>query len=219
MRDVVVVGTGGQARELRAILEAVGGPWNVVGFVDDVLGATETQVHGLPVLGTVGWLAAHPTMAVAVGIGATPTRKRVVERIRSFGAREFPTLVHPTASVGPRVELGEGVYVCPGAILTTDIRVGHHVLVNFGCTIGHDVVIEDFATVAPGANVSGTVTVEEGSDVGTGASIIQGLTIGSWSVVGAGAAVVHDVLPNTTVVGVPALQIKERPAGWHMEST
>ncbi|MEA2558083.1 MAG: hypothetical protein QOG88_1621 [Actinomycetota bacterium] len=205
MTDLVIVGTGGQAREIHAIVEALvaaGEPWNVLGFIEDAQGP-ET-VHGLPVLRPLDWLAEHADVAVATGIGATPMRARVIDRIAGFGARTFPTLIHPAASVGPRVEFGEGTIVCPGAVLTTDIRVGAHALLNFGCTVGHDAVIGDLVTVAPGAHISGTVHIGRGADVGTGASIIQGLQIGDWAVIGAGAAVIRDVPPNRTAVGVPA---------------
>lgn len=217
MTDLVFAGTGGQARELHAIAEALGAAWNPIGFLDDEPGAAISDVHGLPVLGGVDWLDKSSVPAVAVGIGSPATRRKVVERIRTFGPRRFPTLVHPAASVGPRVTLGEGVFICPGVVVTTDVMIGDHVLLNFGCTVGHDAVIEDFATVAPGAHISGRVHVGEGSDVGTGASIIQGLSIGEWSVIGAGAVVVSDVPPNTTVIGVPAHVVKSRRSGWHLE--
>lgn len=219
MTDLVFAGTGGQARELHAIAEALGAEWNPIGFLDDDPGAAFFSVHGLPVLGGLDWLEGHPEPAMAVGIGSPPTRRKVVERIRAFGPRRFPTLVHPMASVGPRVELGEGVSVCPGVVVTTDVAIRDHVLLNFGCTVGHDAVIHGFATVAPGAHVSGRVRIGEGSEVGTGASIIQGLSIGEWSVVGAGAVVVGDVPSNATVIGVPARVTKSRKPGWHLEGS
>ena len=214
--QIVIVGTGGQAREIHALLQALvgqGETFELVGFLDDDVAKTGEAVHGVPVLGGVDWLSNKSGIGVAVGVGATPTRRRVVERIGTLGGHGFPVLVHPSASVGPRIDLGDGTVVGAGAILTTDIQVGRHVLLNFGCTVGHDVAIEDFATVAPGAHVSGAVRIEEGADIGTGASIIQGLTIGAWSVVGAGAAVVRDVPAHTTVVGVPASVIETRDSG------
>ena len=214
--QIVIVGTGGQAREIHALLEALadqGEPFELVGFLDDDVVTAGEAVHGVPVLGGLDWLSGKTGIGVSVGVGATATRRRVVERIETLGNHMFPALVHPSASVGTRVDLGDGTIVGAGAILTTDIQVGRHVLLNFGCTVGHDVAIEDFATVAPGAHVSGAVRIEEGADIGTGASIIQGLTIGAWSVVGAGAAVVRDVPAHTTVVGVPASVIETRDSG------
>ena len=213
MNGVVIVGTGGQARELHALLEALDRPCE--GFVDDDPGRPST-VHGLPLLGDLNWLDLHRDADVVVGIGAPATRHAVVSRLRAMGVDRFPTLVHPDASVGPRVELGIGVYVCPGAVLTTDVRVGDHVLVNFAATIGHDALLEDHVTVAPGVHVSGAVTVGQGADVGTGAALLQGVQIGAWSIVGAGAVVREDVEPNTTVVGVPAREIARRETDWQL---
>ncbi len=216
MTDLVIVGTGGQAREAHAIVEALGHSWTVLGFLDDAA-AIGTRVHDLPVLGGVDWLRDQPGMAVCVGVGLTWSRKALVDRASRFDGMTFPTLIHPTASVGPRVELGQGTLVCPGAVLTTDIGVGEHVLLNFGCTVGHDTVIEGFVTVAPGAHISGAVHIGEGADVGTGASVVQGRSVGAWSLTGAGAAVIEDVPANATVVGVPARVTRQRPAGWHLE--
>ena len=44
--------------------------------------------------------------------------------------------------------------------------------------------------------------------VGIGACVKNGVTIGKHVIIGAGAAVVSDVPDNTTVVGVPAGNIK-----------
>jgi sugar O-acyltransferase (sialic acid O-acetyltransferase NeuD family) len=214
MVDFVIVGTGGQAREIHALLGAITvGPAYEAAFLDDDPAKAGETIHGVPVLGGIDWLAGKTGMGVAVGIGTTATRRDVVQRIESLGDFVFPTLAHPGASVGPQVELGEGTIVGAGAVLTTDIHVGRHALLNFGCTIGHDASIADFATVAPGAHISGAVRIDDGADVGTGASIIQGLTVGAWSIVGAGAAVVRDVPPHSTVVGVPATVIETREPG------
>ena len=213
MVDIVLIGTGGQARELHALLEATDGIWNVIGFIDDDPGMADAEVHGLPVLGDVGWLSAHAEVEVALGIGSPATRSLVVRRL---SPRRFPTLIHPAASIGARVTLGEGVIVGANAVVTTDVDVGGHALLNFGCTVGHDAVVGRFATVAPGAHLSGGVLLGEGCDVGTGSSTVQGISIGAWSTVGAGAVVLADVPADTTVVGVPARPIKRREPGWQL---
>ena len=53
-------------------------------------------------------------------------------------------------------------------------------------------------------------TIEEGCLIGAGAKILGNITIGKNSKVGANAVVLHDVLSNTTVVGIPARTIKSR---------
>ncbi len=207
VRDLVIYGTGGFAREVHQLLEDLNSrrqEWNIVGFLDDDDAKWGKDVHGLPVLGNAGWLAGRSEVGVSVGIGGPRSKKDVVERCRAAGGTSFPVLVHPLAWIGNRVKLGEGTIICAGARITTDIEIGRHVILNLDATVCHDTVIEDYVTIAPSVNVSGGVRLMEGADIGTNASFIPGVRVGAWSKVGAGAAVVRDVAAAATVVGVPA---------------
>jgi sugar O-acyltransferase (sialic acid O-acetyltransferase NeuD family) len=175
-----------------------------VGFLVDREHRKQSIVHGLPVLGDVGWLAEQPDALVAVGISDTAVRRRIVREIEGKTRAQFLLLQHPRAWIGEGVEQGMGSIVCAGALITTDISIGRHVQVHVGCKIGHDVTIGDFVTVAPGANISGHVEIGEGTFVGTGAIILPHVRVGCWAIVGAGAVVTKDVADNTTVAGVPA---------------
>ena len=221
MRDLVIVGTGGFAREVHQLVEDVNAEksnWNVLGFIDDDPQRDNAVVHELPVLGTREWLSEREGLSVAIGVGAPSTRWRVVrEMARNNSGLVFPRLVHPLAWVGRRIQMDIGVIVCAGNLLTTDLRLGSHVILNLDCTVGHDCDIGDFVTVAPSVNVSGGVRVGEGCDLGTGSTVIQGITIGAWTVVGAGAVVVKDLPSNVTAVGIPAKPVKQREEGWYRE--
>ena len=120
-------------------------------------------------------------------------------------------LVHPRVEMSARVELGEGVVVCAGSIITTNVRLGDHVHVNVSCTISHDVSIGDYATLSPGVHVSGHVVIAEDVFIGTGANIINGragapLTIGKGAVIAAGACVTKSVEAGALMAGVPAVR-------------
>jgi sugar O-acyltransferase (sialic acid O-acetyltransferase NeuD family) len=221
MRDLVIVGTGGFAREVHQLVEDVNAEksdWNVLGFIDDDPQRDEAVVHELPVLGTREWLSEREGLSVAIGVGAPSTRWRILRELAQKNpGLVFPKLVHPLAWVGRRIQMDIGVIVCAGNLLTTDLRLGSHVILNLDCTVGHDCDIRDFVTVAPSVNVSGGVRVGEGCDLGTGSTIIQGTTIGAWTVVGAGAVVVKDLPSNVTAVGIPAKPVKQREEGWYRE--
>ncbi len=217
MKDLVIFGTGGFAREVHQIVEDFDqdkSAWNFIGFLDGNPESHNKEIHGFPVLGGAEWLAGRHGVAVVVAIGGPAGKRKLVEQIRAVDETSFATLVHPLAWVGNRVSLGEGVVICAGTLITTDIRIGNHVILNLDCTVGHDSCIEDYVTVAPSVNISGCVKVGEGCDLGTNSTVIQGITIGHWSVVGAGAVVVRNIPSNTTAVGIPAKPIKERPEGW-----
>jgi sugar O-acyltransferase (sialic acid O-acetyltransferase NeuD family) len=217
--DLVIFGTGGAGRDAEQIVRDINAErstYNLLGYLDGNAKAHGADVHGLPVLGDLDWLVEHPAVHVAVAVGNTPSRRRLVLRLESQGHSRFATLIHPLAWVGKWVKVGEGSTLYPGCMLTTDIQVGRFVLLNVGTKLGHDTVAEDFVTLAPAATVSGNVRIGTGCDLGTNCSVNQKLQLGQWSIVGAGAAVVRDVPENVTMVGVPARILRTRPAGWHL---
>lgn len=220
MRNFVIIGAGGFAREVLDIFEAcidAGEDCKVLGYiVESQFGGPGTIINDKPILGGFEWFKTQPPGTYTVcGVGAPEVRRRLTLQAEQNGAR-FGNIIHPHAVVTRRITLGEGVVITAGCIFTNQIRLGNHVHVNLDCTIGHDAVLEDYATLAPGVHVSGHVTLGEGAYVGTGANIIEKKKIGAWSVVGAGSVVTSDVPPNTTLVGVPGKVVKVRPEGWHL---
>ena len=203
----VIVGAGGMGREAAAWALDADPRRELVGFVDDDPATHGTEVAGLPVLGSVDEFTRLGDAEVVVAIGNPASRHDVVRRLDSVEAR-IATIVHPDACLGPRVQIADGAIICPGVVLTCDIRVERAAIVNYGALIGHDGVIGPFSFIAPGVNLGGNVTVGAFADVGLGASVIQGCTIGQRTVVGAGAVVIRDVPERTTVVGVPAAPLR-----------
>lgn len=222
MTPLVIVGTGGCAREVHQIVEdinAVAPSWTLLGFIDDNPALHGSLVHGYPVLGGIDCLD-QPQLAgvaLAVGIGNPAVRRRIVARIKArCPGIAFATLIHPGARIGNRVAIGSGALIWQDAVITTDASLGAHVIVNTCCSIAHDAAIGDFVTFAPSVSLAGNVTVGEGVDLGIGCTAIQGKNIGEWSIIGAGAVVIGHIEANVTAVGVPARVIKSRPPAWHL---
>jgi sugar O-acyltransferase (sialic acid O-acetyltransferase NeuD family) len=213
MQDVVIVGVGGLGRECSQWIEDVNADrptFRAVGFLDDDTRKHGAISHDLPVLGGLDWLDGRAgTVAAIIGIGSPETKRRLAERLRTV-VSGFPILRHPRAIVGRYVDIGEGSVLCPGVILTTDIRIGRFVTLNFDLTVGHDSDVGDYVTLAPGVHVSGYNKIGEGADLGAGATTIPEIEIGAWTIVGAGAVVAESLPGNCTAVGVPARVIKTR---------
>lgn len=210
MKDIVIIGAGGFAREVAWLLEEINGKnleWNLLGFIDDNTENIGKELNGYKILGDTEYLnTMSKDIYAVIAIGNGKIREQVVSRLKS---RKFANLIHPAVKISNTNLMGTGNIICSGNILTVNITIGNHVIVNLDSTIGHDVVIDDYVTVLPSVNISGNTTVKKYSTLGTGAKIIQGLTIGENVILGAGTVVIRDIEDNCTAVGNPAKVIKK----------
>jgi len=134
LKDIAIYGSGGHAREVRQLIEDLNEQrraWNLLGFLDDDPSRWGLELHGLPVLGGLNWLTCRSSVAVVVGVGIPASRRLIVQRAMSLGAREFPALVHPRAWSGRHVSLGEGTVISAGSLLTTDVVTGRHSVIGW----------------------------------------------------------------------------------------
>ena len=210
MEKLAIVGSGGFAREVLTLVNAINSnapQFEVVGFVGEDKSQT---VHGYPVIGNddeVNLIQERLSIVIAVG---EPGLKAKIRGKYNNPLISFPTLVHPSVILGDKesIEIGHGCIICAGCILTTDINIRGFVTLNLQCTVGHDTMIGYYSSFMPSVNISGEVDIKEGVYVGTGAKIINQVEIGEQTIVGAGAVVAKSLPANCTAVGVPAKPIK-----------
>ncbi|MGF1449644.1 MAG: acetyltransferase [Opitutales bacterium] len=206
MLDVLILGAGGFAREVFAWARQhpeCGARWRLAGFLDD--NADALNGYDLPV-GIVGPLTGHVPQGnevFLIGLGLPKAKIACVPPLRERGA-SFLRLVHPSVVLGQRVHLGQGVVVCPGAVLTSDVEVGDFAMINCNATVGHDAVVGAWSTLSGHVDITGYVKVGEGVFFGTRASVIPGKQVGDGATVGAGAVVIRNVPEEATVFGNPA---------------
>lgn len=192
MENIVVLGAGGFAREVKWLINDIG-DYKFLGFID--------KYDPIPEI--VG-------LCAVIGIGSPRIISNVSDEILKIKYLKFPNLVHPSVMYDKQnINLGKGNIICARNILTTDIRIGSFNILNLSSTYGHDVTIGNSCVINPGCNISGGVTLEGKNLIGTGAQILENITIGHGAMVGAGAVVTKNVEPGAVVIGVPAKPMRD----------
>ena len=206
MQDIIIVGASGFGREVLALIEAINDKeptWNVLGFIDDNLHALEEYDLPYKVLGTIqDWQPTGKEQYV-LAIAAPRTKEIIVPKLKEKGA-QFATVLAPTASVGARSKLGEGVVAAWDVGISVDVTIGDYVFLNTLAGIGHDTSVGNYCTFGPKACISGGTKMGKCVNVGALASTYPGITVGDYATIGMNSCAIRRVKENTTVIGVPA---------------
>ena len=113
-----------------------------------------------------------------------------------------------------------GIEIHPAAIIGEGFFIDH----GMGVVIGETAEIGSDVTLYQGVTLGGTgfatgkrhPTVQDNVTIGSGAKLLGPITVGHGSKIGAGSVVIHDVPPNSTVVGNPGHPVRvegRRPEG------
>ncbi len=218
-RRCLVVGAGGHGRVVLDILDQMG-TYEVAGFLDSNAELHGRRVDGMQVLGSLEDAARlRDELGVrraVVAIGDNGVRREFARRLEDAGF-ELINAIHPSANIARNASLGHNIVVAAGALVCAHCQIGDSVILNTGCIVDHETLIGTATHVCPGARIAGRVVIEAGAFVGIGATVVQSVRVGYEAVIGAGAVVIADVAPLSTVVGVPAREIKNRTSADDLE--
>lgn len=131
---------------------------------------------------------------------------RLAHRLAEAGVPLIPRMIAYCAriltgvEIHPRAKIGENFFIDHGA----------------GVVVGETAEIGDNVTLYQGVTLGGTglepgkrhPTVEDNVTVGSGAKLLGPIRIGHGAKIGANSVVIHDVPPNSTVVGNPGHPVR-----------
>lgn len=171
MKEIILVGGGGQCKAGIDVIEAMGG-FRIAGIVDmaeklgqEILGyrfiATDEELPRLAMQ--------YGLFLVTVGqLGTGEKRKMIFGRLLELGCT-MPVVISPSAYVSPHATIGAGTIIQHGAIVNAGAVIGVNCIINSRALVEHDARVGDHCHISTGAIINGGVEVGEGSFVGSGA--------------------------------------------------
>src|SRR3954470_21739505 len=149
------------------------------------------------------WPGVHALLAHRVAHALHEARLPLVPATLAWASRAVTGIeIHPAAAVGEGLFIDHGT----GVVIGETAEVGRDVTLYQGVTLGGT----GFATGKRHP------TLEDNVTVGSGAKLLGPITVGHGSKIGATSVVIHDVPPNSTVVGNPGHPVRvegRRPEG------
>jgi serine O-acetyltransferase len=150
-------------------------------------------VAAIEILAT--WPGVHALLAHRIAHALYKARVPLVPRVIAAVARSVTGIeIHPAAKIGDGFFIDHGM----GVVIGETAEIGDNVTLYQGVTLGGT----GFATGKRHPTVQDNVTI------GSGAKLLGPITVGHGSKIGANSVVVHDVPPNSTVVGVPGHPVR-----------
>lgn len=208
MFDIVIVGAGGFGREVyhwaHALLDNAN--YRFKGFIDDNPVFNESPESHLKIIGAI-----HPgenqytitdTDRFIYAIGNIENKRSIITELKNRGAK-FITLVHPTAVVAETATLGEGVVVCPFALVSDHAIISDFVMINFYASCAHDTRVGKYTILSPYSTLNGFVELEDEVFLGTHATVVASRKIGNRTKISANSVAMTDIPPRSIVFGVP----------------
>src|SRR5215212_3027710 len=148
-----------------------------------------------PVEILAAWPGVHALLSHRVAHALDEAGVPMVPRALAYASRSLTGIeIHPAAKIADGLFIDHGM----GVVIGETAEVGENVTMYQGVTLGGT----GFATGKRHPTVECNVTI------GSGAKLLGPIRIGHGAKIGANAVVVHDVPPNSTVVGNPGHTVR-----------
>ncbi|MDQ0119280.1 NeuD/PglB/VioB family sugar acetyltransferase [Pseudarthrobacter sp902506025] len=218
MSELILIGGGGLAREVLAMVRS-SGQYDVVGVLDDDKEMAGSSVDGAPVLGSIDSAPNYVHAFFLVCVMPSKEREAMVTRLAAIGVSEaqYATAVDPSVQYPEGCRIGRGSILLRNVTLTAAVNLGSHVAAMPSVTFSYDDHVSDFATFSAGVSLGGGVRIGRGASLGLNSSVRERTSVGAYATIGMGAAVLSNVPDGETWVGVPAHEID--PSEFHYRRT
>jgi sugar O-acyltransferase (sialic acid O-acetyltransferase NeuD family) len=201
---LIIIGAGGHGKVVADIAFKMGS-WKSIAFLDDNQDINKCLMFD--VIGKVEDSIKYKDNAdFFAAIGDNKTRENVLTEL-TLKSYSIATLIHPNATIGLEVEIGEGTVVMGGTVINSSTKIGFGVIINTSSSIDHDCVINDYVHVSPGVHIAGNVNIGKRTWLGIGSNVINNLNVCEDCFIGAGSLLIKSIVLPGKYVGSPVTKV------------
>jgi len=207
-KKIIIIGAGGLGRIVYDVLSQdsdVCSEYNLTGFLDTRADLELPPDLTTKILGSPFTYTPQPGDLFIPAIGDPQLRINLLKPLIAKNVNFYSYTNR--ASVAARAKIGKGVFLTPGAVISTDCHIGDFTYVDTYVILGHDVRIEENCMIGAMSFIAGGVHVESGTAIHPRSTIAKGVTLGENCTIGIGSVVIKNVPRQVTVFGNPARTI------------
>lgn len=204
MYNIIIIGAGGFGREVYCWVKDTfsNDQFYLKGFLSNNPRDLDNFDVDATIIGDPDTYKIEDRDRFICAIGDIDVKKRIVTTLKSQGANFF-NLIHPTAVVAKSAKIGEGVIICPFALVSSHVELQDFVMMNFYSSCGHDAKVGKYSILSPYATVNGFSILEDEVFLGSHTTVTARKKVGYRSKISANSVAMYDVPEHTLVYGVP----------------
>lgn len=215
MRNLVIFGDSQFAERLYKYISFEKGD-RVIAFTQEQGYMSRTEIQGIPVIPFESLSSVlNEDFEIIMGIGYAGMnilREKIYHKCRSEGF-SVATYISRNAIVYSD-SIGEGCFICPGAVIGPDVKLGICNFVASGTVFSHDNLIGDFNFFSTNAVLGGFAAIGNRCFIGIHSTIRDGISIADKTLVGAAANLLYSINTEGGVyVGNPAVILENKESG------
>lgn len=206
-RQLIIIGAGGHASNIVNVALSLN--YSILGFIHNQ--RAREKLFEYPIFCDLNDIDNLENYEFCLALGDNYQREKYLKEIqKKYPFAKFPTLIHPTASIGPYSQIDVGTIIMPNVVVNTNVIVGSFCILGSQSCVGHDARLANFSSLSPAAIIAGNVNLGYRSTIGLGAKVREKVIIGNDTILGANSFLNMDLPDNVVALGTPAKIKKNR---------
>lgn len=199
MSNIVIIGTGGLARELSDYLNKN----TIYGFLSDT--KPQDKFFKDRYLGKINTIDNFKKFQFVLGIANKEAKNKILNFLNDIKVRlNFINIIHESSFVSKEIKLGKGNIIAPNSYISYGCSIGNFNVLNFGTFLGHNVKIGNYNHLAPKCSVMGNSNISNSNYIGANSVIESEINIGSNNSILSGSKCLNNIKDNSLAFNNPA---------------